>query len=176
MINVLYSVRDQISMEKDDVHLSYLPLPHLFERAVYTSLTFYGASIYFFSGDIMKLKDDLATVKPTFFATVPRLHLRFHDLIKEKLKSEKGVKKWLIDWAYATKLNKVTTRSICEDTIWDRIIFKKTKELFGGRVKWMLTGSAPINHDALNFLKIIGCCPIYEAYGMTETTAASFLT
>ena len=40
-------------MEKDDVHLSYLPLPHLFERAVYTILTFKGASIYFFSGDIM---------------------------------------------------------------------------------------------------------------------------
>ena len=72
-------------MGRDDAHLSYLPLPHLFERAVYTSLTFKGASIYFFSGDIMKLKDDLATVKPTFFATVPRLHLRFHDLIKEKL-------------------------------------------------------------------------------------------
>ena len=72
-------------MDKDDVHLSYLPLPHLFERAVYTCLMFKGGSTYFFSGDIMKLKDDLATVKPTLFATVPRLHLRFHDLIKEKL-------------------------------------------------------------------------------------------
>jgi long-chain acyl-CoA synthetase len=62
------------------------------------------------------------------------------------------------------------------NSLWDKIIFRKTKEIFGGRLKWMLTGSAPINPEALNFLKIISCCQIYEAYGMTESCAASFLT
>jgi long-chain acyl-CoA synthetase len=72
-------------MNKDDVHLSYLPLPHLFERAVYISLFYNGGKLFFLAGDISTLKDALAKVRPTFFATVPRLHLRFHDVIKEKL-------------------------------------------------------------------------------------------
>lgn len=60
LLNVMYCKRDTIKIEKDDVHLSYLPLPHLFERAVYTSIMFKGGKIFYYSGDILKLKDDLA--------------------------------------------------------------------------------------------------------------------
>lgn len=84
MVAVFNERKDKTSIDKDDVHLSYLPLPHLYERSIYLVMLLNGANIYFYSGDIMKLKDDLQQVKPTFFATVPRLHLRFHDAIKEK--------------------------------------------------------------------------------------------
>jgi len=49
--------------------------------------------------------------------------------------------------------------------VYDRIFFAKTKEAFGGRVRLMVTGSAPINGDTLDFLKVVACCPIIEAYG-----------
>jgi long-chain acyl-CoA synthetase len=52
MIGVLEDKRDDIPFCKDDVHLSYLPLPHLFERAVYISLFYNGGKLYFLSGDI----------------------------------------------------------------------------------------------------------------------------
>ena len=60
LLNVMYIQRDSIKIEKDDVHLSYLPLPHLFERAIYNCLMLKGGKIFFYSGDIFKLKDDLA--------------------------------------------------------------------------------------------------------------------
>jgi len=53
---------------------------------------------------------------------------------------------------------------------------KKTKQAVGGRVRYMLTGSAPISPQVLDFLKVAICCPIFEGYGSTESTAASFLT
>lgn len=56
------------------------------------------------------------------------------------------------------------------------MVFNKVKAVFGGRVRVMVTGSAPIQADILDFMKIAVCCPIIEGYGQTETTAASFLT
>lgn len=59
---------------------------------------------------------------------------------------------------------------------YDAIVFKKIKGILGGNVRVMLTGSAPIAGDVLDFLKIAFCCPITEGYGMTETCAGSCVT
>jgi long-chain acyl-CoA synthetase len=60
--------------------------------------------------------------------------------------------------------------------LWDKIIFKKVKALIGGNVRIMLTGSAPISGEVLDFMKICFCVPMMEGYGMTETSAGSVLT
>ena len=59
---------------------------------------------------------------------------------------------------------------------YDRVIFKKPKAILGGKVRFMVTGSAPISRTVLDFLKIAFCCDICEGYGMTETSAASVIT
>lgn len=62
----------------EDIYFSYLPLPHIFERfALYTVISV-GATVCFASGDIRKIKDDLAIVKPTIFCGVPRVFNRFY--------------------------------------------------------------------------------------------------
>ena len=50
------------------------------------------------------------------------------------------------------------------------------RELFGGRVRFMITGSAPINREVIDFMKIAVGCPIYEGYGQTESSGCSFIT
>lgn len=57
--------------------------------------------------------------------------------------------------------------------LWDMLVFSKAKSILGGRVRIMITGSAPMLPEVMNFLKICFCCPIVEAYGLTETTGGT---
>ena len=61
-------------------------------------------------------------------------------------------------------------------TFYDRVVFDKFKAVMGGKVRFMITGSAPISKDVLNFLKIAFCCPISEGYGQTESAAPASMT
>ena len=72
---------------QNDVILSYLPLPHLLERSLLYGILVYGGSVVYSCGDVTKIKDDLALVKPTVFVSVPRLFSRFHDVIKNKFEN-----------------------------------------------------------------------------------------
>jgi long-chain acyl-CoA synthetase len=94
----------EIPIGAEDVHLSYLPLPHVFERLLVTAMLANGGSIAFYSGDVLKLKDDISVVKPTIFASVPRLYNKFYDGIKGNMAKVTGVKKYLVDTAVSTKL------------------------------------------------------------------------
>lgn len=60
-----------IDITSEDWHLSYLPLAHVFERAISMFLLAVGGSIGYFAGDVFKLKDDMIALKPTFFPSVP---------------------------------------------------------------------------------------------------------
>jgi long-chain acyl-CoA synthetase len=108
------------------------------------SLLFVGATIVYFSGDVQKLKDDLALVKPTLFVSVPRLYSRFHDVIKSKFDEITGMTKIGLDHALSVKLNNVTTNGGYTHKVYDPIFFNKTKLALGGRVRLMVSGSAPL--------------------------------
>jgi len=75
------TVIDSVGFTKDDIHMSYLPLPHIFERLMVCNVLFVGASIGFISGSIDNLADDLVELKPTVIPSVPRLWNRFYDTI-----------------------------------------------------------------------------------------------
>lgn len=82
----------------------------------------------------------------------------------------------LADQAMASKMYYLKNGGYVNHRLWDRIVFNKTKEAFGGRVRLMITGSAPISAEILDFLKVAICCPIVEAYGQTETFAGLCIT
>lgn len=67
-----------------DVVLSYLPLPHILEREAIYAMLSVGAKVVYYSGDVQKIKDDLAIVQPTVFVSVPRLFSRFYEVLNSK--------------------------------------------------------------------------------------------
>ncbi len=80
-------------------------------------------------------------------------------------KAKSKIKKFLIEKGIAEKLSNLRKGPYYCHNFYDRFIFNKTKELFGGRVRYFITGSAPIDPAVLDFLKICVCAPIMEGYG-----------
>jgi len=157
------------------VHLSYLPLPHVFERLLFGMVCHKKGKYGMFNGNVLKLKEDLAILKPNIFVSVPRLFNKFCDTIKMGLGQATGVKKWLVDRAVKVKMENYEEDGSVTDWFYDKLVFSKMKAVLGGEVKILLTGSAPIALEVIKFLKICFCANIAEGYGQTEGTAGEFL-
>ncbi|XP_056295892.1 long-chain-fatty-acid--CoA ligase 1-like isoform X1 [Pseudoliparis swirei] len=161
-------------MSGSDVHISFLPLAHMFERVVQGVMILHGARIGFFQGDIRLLSDDLNTLKPTVFPVVPRLLNRMYDKIYGQANS--SLKRWLLEFAFRRKEAEMRRGIVRRDSIWDLLIFRKVQASLGGRVRLMLTGAAPISPTVLTFLRAAIGCQFYEGYGQTECTAGCTMT
>lgn len=85
------------------------------------------------------------------------------------------VKRFLANRAMSAKLSYASTGSV-HHSVYDRLVFRRVREVLGGRVRLMVTGSAPISPNTINFLKMAFSCPFVEGYGQTETCGASFAT
>uniref|UniRef100_A0A8C4GXU9 Arachidonate--CoA ligase n=1 Tax=Dicentrarchus labrax TaxID=13489 RepID=A0A8C4GXU9_DICLA len=138
-----------------DVHISFLPLAHMFERVVQGVMLVHGAKIGYFQGDIRWLSDDLNTLKPTVFPVVPRLLNRMYDKIFGQANS--SLKRWVLGFAYRRKEAEIMKGIVRRDSIWDRLIFGKVQV-----------------HRASTECFSPG--PFYEGYGQTECTAGCTLT
>ena len=164
------------TLTTDDCYLSYLPSAHAFEATIFMESMICGMRCGYFSGNLLKLTEDAVILKPTFFPSVPRLFNRIYGKIKDKFAAKGSIGKCLIARALKTKLANLHANGDTEHWFWDRIIFRKIEAILGGKVRIMVTGSAPISSEVLDFLKVCFCCPIAEGYGMTESAAASFVT
>ena len=169
-------IENSFAFQSTDVHLSYLPLAHVMERLAIHHFTSFGMSVGFFQGEILKLKEDLASLKPTVFISVPRLYNRFNDLISQQLSELTGPKKLLASRGLSAKQHYYRTQGALTHKLWDSLIFQKIKNVLGGRVKIMVTGSAPISGDVIDFLKVVFSCPFIEGYGQTESSGGTCLT
>jgi len=155
--------------------LSYLPICHIFERAASYYYQYLGYQIHF-AESIELLGDNIREVKPHFLAVVPRLLEKIFDKIVDKGSQLSGIKKALFFWAislgeiykpygkngsfYTFKLN-----------IARKLIFSKWQEALGGNLEFMLSGSAPMQDRLIRVFLAAGI-PIFEGYGMTESSPA----
>jgi len=160
-----------ISLSQSDVHLSYLPLAHIFERQNCLALLANGAVVYFASQGSKGLLPDLSVVRPTVFAGVPKVYENVRDAVKRKMV---GIKKTMFEQALRAKCADLAT-GCGYSPIWDMLIFSKTKSALGGRVRVCITGGAPISKDTLQFV-ICALGPVVQGYGATETSSASTLS
>lgn len=174
--NMFPVLKTHIRVSPDDFHLTYLPMAHLIERILFNTMVYYGANLCVSCGDITKLKEDLEIFRPTIFVSVPRLFNRFYDTILSNVKAKGKVASKLFNRGLKIKLQNLHKSAKFDHWLYDRLIFNKIKNVFGGRVRMMGVGSAPISAQTLDTLKAIFCCPIFEVYGQTENTGGAFLT
>ncbi|HOW82325.1 MAG TPA: long-chain fatty acid--CoA ligase [Spirochaetota bacterium] len=161
---------------KDDRTLSLLPWAHCFGLGELHTLTAIGGSLGFME-NVSTIVDDMSSVRPTFLIAVPRVFNKVYDTIVTRVNNEGGLKKMLFDAGVeAAKERRCLAghgkRSFKTDLkfrIIDMIVFKKIRDLFGGRLKLALTGSATMNPEISRFFFDIGI-PLYDAYGLSETT------
>ncbi|CAL1273031.1 unnamed protein product [Larinioides sclopetarius] len=158
-----------------DCLMSYLPLAHMFERVCQVLVYMTGGSVGFSQGNIKLLTDDIKTLKPTFIPAVPRLLNRIYDQIQNGVQGSK-LKKWIMDMALLSKQAELERHIVTNRSVWDRFVFKPVQESLGGRVRLMVTGSAPLANNVLTFLRCALGCTIIEGYGQTESVAPSTMT
>ena len=159
---------DKYFDDNDDRVLSYLPLAHMYEKLVEALCLHYGAQIGYWQGDVLKLVDDLQALKPTFFAGVPRVYQKFQDKILAQVNSSNFIRRYLFNKAFESKANSILKR---EDpsAIWEKLVFSKVGQAFGGRIKTAISGSAPLSVSTANFLRVVFTQQLGEGYGLTET-------
>jgi long-chain acyl-CoA synthetase len=159
-----------------DRHLSYLPLAHVMERVVMTTCITKGISVGFYTGNPANIISDAVALKPTIFIGVPKVFMRVYDNIVDTISKKGMITRTLINRAINTKLANYISNGYLTHSIWDRLVCNKFKSALGGNVRLMMTGSAPISQQTLNYLKVCFSCPILEGYGQTECCAASCIT
>ncbi|KAJ3414191.1 Long chain acyl-CoA synthetase 7 peroxisomal [Chytridiales sp. JEL 0842] len=173
--NELHKTGRFAGINKNDVYISYLPLAHVFERVCQIMIIQYGGKIGFYQGDTLKLLDDIAELKPTIFASVPRLYNRIYDKVLAGVKSKSAFAQFLFNKAYAAKKGHLASGSV-NHWLWDNLVFGAVRARLGGNVRMMMTGAAPISADVIDFLRICFSAKVYEGYGQTETCAGLAIT
>ncbi|KAF8358188.1 hypothetical protein PRIPAC_93183 [Pristionchus pacificus] len=161
---------------KDEVLLSFLPLSHVMEQGCHWLIMHFGGSIGYFRGNILKLGEDMQALRPTLFPVVPRLLNRMYDGVMAKVNAASIVARALFKLACWMKLADFNKGYIQHDSIWDRIVFGKIRAAVGGRVKLIMTGSAPIAPEVMQTMRMSLGCALAELYGLTECSAVGFVT
>ena len=167
---------------REDVQYLWLPMSHSFGKVLMCGHIASG-SVTAVDGRIPKLVENLAVVRPTIMAAVPRIFEKVYNRIIEK--SKKGSKVEQKVFELALHVGKQTSRAKqaghepgfllqAEQRLADKLVFDKVKATFGGRVRFFVSGSAPLSREIAEFFHACGIL-ILEGYGLTETSAAGFI-
>lgn len=167
-----------IDLSPADVSLSFLPLSHIFERmAGYYLMLHQGVTIGY-AESIDTVPVNLVEVQPTIVTSVPRLYEKMHNRVLERVSTGPWLKKQLFFIALRIGREKVAREQAgMPPTAWqtlllklfDRVVFSKIKERLGGRLRFFVSGGAPLVREIAEFFLSAGV-PIYEGYGLTETS------
>jgi long-chain acyl-CoA synthetase len=155
--------------------LSFLPLNHIFEKMISYVYIFSGISIYY-AESLETIGENLKEVKPDGFTTVPRLLEKVFEKIMMKGNELTGVKRKLFYWAVALaeKYDNNVSGGVLYNTqlaLANKLIFSKWREALGGKISFIITGSAACQ---VKLLRIFNAAqiPVYEGYGPTENSPA----
>ena len=171
-------LKDAGDFTNKDVYLAYLPLAHIMEMAAETVMLALGAAIGYGSPQTLtdtglKLapgtRGDAPTLRPTFMVFAPAVLDRVRQAVQAKFAGAKPILKKLINAGLAAGRRDFEAGRIGAPFLYNALIFKKVQKLIGGRVRIMISGSAPLSRETQIFMQTCFRCPVRQGYGLTET-------
>ena len=166
----------------DDLQYLWLPLSHSFGKV----LLAFGVQVGFATavdGRVPELVTNLATIRPTFMAGVPRIFEKIYTAANARAQASGTLKRRVYTWAVDTSAGIKASRragrrsgrfATLELALGDLLVFNKVTALTGGRIRYFVCGSAALDGDVARWFDAAGM-PILEGYGLTETSAATCL-
>jgi long-chain acyl-CoA synthetase len=160
-----------------DESLSMLPLSHIFERMVDYTL-YHGGVVINYAESFETVAANLQEVKPTIVLSVPRLYEKVYARVLENALSGSGLKRRIFFWAKGVGEEwanhtlaglPIPTGLALQKKLADRLVFSKLQARTGGRIKFFVSGGAPLSAEIAKFFLGAGL-PIAEGYGLTETS------
>ena len=160
-----------------DTILSFLPLSHVLERMTTFSFLYKGASIAY-AESVDTVAENLTEVRPTIMISVPRLFDKIYARVMDNVLTQSAVKRQIFFWALrvgkrygARKIRKepIPAGLAAQRNLAAKLVFSKIVEKTGGRVKFFVSGGAPLSKDVAEFFYAMGII-ILEGYGLTETS------
>ncbi|OXA59054.1 long-chain-fatty-acid--CoA ligase 4 isoform X3 [Folsomia candida] len=167
----------------DDIYLGYLPLAHVLELMCESISFLSGIPIGYSTPLTMTdqsskikrgCKGDTSVLRPTIMASVPLILDRIYKGIQEKVGESGKIGQALFKFFYDYKL-KWYYRGFNTPLV-NRLIFKKLRQLIGGRVRILASGGAPLAPDTHEFIRNSLCVPLLQGYGLTETAACATIS
>ena len=161
------------SFSSTDACISFLPLSHITARALDYVMYGSGAQVIYCS-QFDKLPQSMKEVRPTVFVGVPRVFEKIRQAVELK-SSVSPLKRRILAWALsvgATHQDEVYAGKTPTSLAWklaSKLVYSKVREAFGGRVRFFVSGGAPLGIDTAKWFASVGI-PVWEGYGLTETS------
>jgi len=167
-----------------DVIVGYLPLAHIMEIAVEVTWFCTGGSIGY--GSPHTLTDsgvkhvagqpgDLKVLKPTFVVFAPLVLEKLYNTIVTKVSGTSGLKQKLFNKGLKTGEKRFAKGKVGASSLYQKLVFKKIQAMVGGKLRFAITGSAPLDGQVHKFVQTVLNVPVKQGYGLTETCAASVI-
>ena len=163
----------EYAFDSADACISFLPLSHITARALDYVMYGNGAQVIYCS-QFDKLPQAMREVRPTVFVGVPRVYEKIRQAVEQK-SSASAVKQRILSWALRTGTRfseQVYTGRQPSSIFWKlagKLVYVKVREAFGGRVRFFVSGGAPLGIDTAKWFASVGIA-VWEGYGLTETS------
>ena len=178
MMSNVEGTKQDISFDQTEIFLSFLPLSHSFERmgGHFTAFSV-GAQVYY-AESIETVPDNLREVKPSVVLSVPRLYEKMYAKVREGLKSAPEARQKIFWWAigvgkeasqYKLKNQSLPIGLGIKHKIADKLVYSKVKDRVGGRLRFFVSGGAPLSKEIAEFFAAADIM-ILEGYGLSETS------
>ncbi len=177
---IVTSALEAVHIPRGVTFLQFLPLAHSLGRLEHF-LTSDAMAVSAFARGLQTVAEDLATVKPEVMVSVPRLYEKFYARVLAKVEEDGGLKKKIFFWALEVgrKGSRLLQRGepvrgvlAWKSAVADRLVFRKIRGRMGGRLRFFISGGAPLSREIAEFLHALGVL-ILEGYGLTETSTVT---